>query len=282
MVQLEKKLTNASSNDVVAPITDQDTVQVADEAPPGDAGQRVRHGQPSNLEGCYVGTGTSTALPTEDEKSRAAESDLQEVIQQSEHEALQQEQADIAQAILESIREDPDGIVLRLTHHDAKIREALMTAEVLASCRSRVTEAGCELSPAWGNGALFLLPFREEAKFQELQLQAIMLEHLKPYNIVALREDERLIKEALADVPRRRRPHCKHEGSGSAGSTNAIGQLSGACDNTSGGTSSLESENLPSSAELWSDIKIEIERTFYTAKAAYASSASSICNSAPW
>merc|ERR1712217_248793 len=83
----------------------------------------------------------------------------------------------------------------------------------------RVTEAGCELLPAWGNGALFLLPFRDQSKYQELQLQGMKLEDLKPYNIVAARDDEDLVKQALVQVPRRRRPQCKREGAGSVGST---------------------------------------------------------------
>lgn len=89
-------------------------------------------------------------------------------------------------------------------------------AGALDGCRRRVQDAGCELSPEWGNGALFLLPFRDQSKYQELLIQGMRLEYLKPYNIVALRDDEDLVKQALAQVPRRRRPQCKHEAAGSA------------------------------------------------------------------
>lgn len=226
--------------------------------------------------------GTSTAPIATSQKAEAVEPALQEALQQSEHEALEQEQADVAQAILESIREAPVGVVLRLTHHDEEVRRTLMTTTVLSKCRSRVTDVGCDLSPAWGNGAMFLIPFLDESKFQELQLQGIGLENLKPYNIVALRDDEDLIVRALAQVPRRRRPRCKHEvsdifdrpeGSGSAGSTSLLPTASEAMLAETG-------ESSDSAPEGHAAVEIVVERTFFTVKQAHASSAS--CRSAPW
>lgn len=246
-----------------------DSVQAMHRGPSGDIGLLVSDGQSSGedrADDIY----TSAALLTDIQKGEAIDSDLKVAIQQSEKEALQQEQADVAQAIFESTLQSNGGIVLRLTHHDQEVRESLMTAEVLDDCRRRVTEAGCELSPEWGNGALFLLPFREPSKFQELQLQGIRLEDLKPYNIVALRGDEDLVKQALAQVPRRRRPQCKREAASSACSTTIPVPEAG---------------TVPDPApDFLSDITVVIEHTFYTfytVKGAQESSNSSVCRSAP-
>eukprot|EP00746_Dinoflagellata_sp_MGD_P060766 gnl/MRDRNA2_/MRDRNA2_257572_c0_seq1.p1 gnl/MRDRNA2_/MRDRNA2_257572_c0~~gnl/MRDRNA2_/MRDRNA2_257572_c0_seq1.p1 ORF type:complete len:150 (+),score=31.12 gnl/MRDRNA2_/MRDRNA2_257572_c0_seq1:1-450(+) len=149
-----------------------------------------------------------------------------------------------------------------------------MTADVLDACRNRVTEVGCELSPEWGNGALFLLPFCDQSKFQDLQLQGIRLEDLKPYNIVALRDDEELIKQALSQVPRRRRPQCKHEGSGPASSTGTCGKPSDAMPD--------RDKCSDSAPDFVSDIKVKIVNTFYTVEDSHASNSSSKCPSAPW
>jgi len=188
---------------------------------------------------------------------------------------LQKEQADLAQAIFDSKFEPPNAGVFRLTrgHDDPEVRKALMTAEALGDCRMRVAEAGCELYPAWGNGALFLLPFREQSK--ELQLQGIRLEDLKPYNIVAFLDDEVRVNEALAQVPRRRRPQCKHEGAGSASSSAiSASTIPGA---SSGEILETGMESDPAT-ELLSDIRIEIVRTFVTV---VTSGESGSCHSAP-
>jgi len=285
---LERKnlrLNLAHSDDLAAAASCDDGVHVMHHGSSGNSSTTplVSDGHPLEKENHLDVSDVSTTLLVDNQKADAVEPDLQAAIQQSEHEALQKEQADIAQAIFESVRVGSCGTLLRLTHHDQEIRETLMTTNILGTCRSRVTEVGCELSPEWGNGALFLLPFRERSKFQELQLQGIRLEDLKPYNIVALHDDEDLIVKALAQVPRRRRPRCKHEGSGSLckpGGSGSVGSPSIAC---------ASSETIPetgtwsdSAQEVLADIKIVTERTFitaFTAKEEHAAGAS--CHSAP-
>merc|ERR1712176_838671 len=131
-----------------------------------------------------------------------------------------------------------------------------MTADALDDCRRRVLEARCELSPEWGNGALFLLPFRDQSKYQELQIQGMKLEDLKPYNIVASRDDEDLVKQALAHVPRRRRPQCKREGAGSAGSSTISASIIPGKPSREMSDTGMVSDSAP---EFLSDIRVEIE-----------------------
>jgi hypothetical protein len=267
--QQNSTLTSASIVGDVTSVTHEACVQDFDEE------SFVNEEQPSLMEEQHDSLSKPDANCSQD--NEAAELALQEAIQQSERTALEEYSSDLARAMFDSMLENPDGIILRVTRHDAEIRDSLMTSEVLDECRSRVKEAGCELSPDWGNGALFLIPFQDQSKFEELQLQDVRLENLKPYHIVALRDDEELVKQALNQMPRRRRPQCKRESSGSTCNDNAPQEPS---KQTSKGGKLAD----PASG-LLSDIKVEIERTFYTfytVKEVQASSDSSICRSAPF
>jgi len=107
------------------------------------------------------------------------------------------------------------------------------------------------------------------------------LEDLKPYNIVALRDDEDLVKQALAQVPRRRRPQCKREAAGSAGSSTINASTVPGKPSSEMLDTGMVSDSAP---EFLSDIRVEIERTFYAFRDAQASDASGdsrACQSAP-
>jgi len=125
--------------------------------------------------------------------------------QTSKAEALQQENADVSHAILQSKMESPCGVecvVLHLTHHTESIRADLAGSPLLAECCARVSEAGCQVMPEWAHGALFFAPCTEEG-VEELGIE------LKPHHVIALAIDMALIREALSQFPRRRRPQCK-------------------------------------------------------------------------
>ena len=58
--------------------------------------------------------------------------------------------------------------------------------------------------PAWSNGAVLLVPLTEK------QVQEAGLE-LKAHHVVALSADRTLVEEAMASLPKRRRPKVKAE-----------------------------------------------------------------------
>jgi len=134
--------------------------------------------------------------------------DLDEVeLRRSEQEDLQKEQRDLQEALLRSKADtwSADGVVLsRLTFHSPEITSFLLDTQALAGCRSRVDAAGCEVHPIWANGALLLVP-ATEAHIAEAGIR------LQAHNILMLATDVELIKQTLAQLPRRKRPQLKPE-----------------------------------------------------------------------
>jgi len=131
----------------------------------------------------------------------------QEDLQKSEEEDLQMEQQALQEALLRSKADawSADGIILsRLTFHSPSVTSFLLESNDLAICRSRVESAGCSMQPAWANGALLLVPVTEQ-QIMEADI------YLQAHNILMLASDEQLVKEALAELSRRKRPGLKPE-----------------------------------------------------------------------
>ena len=104
----------------------------------------------------------------------------------SEVENLQREQGELQEALLRSKADawSTDGVVLsRLTFHTPEVTSFLRDTEALSSCRSRVEVAGCEMRPAWANGALLLVP-TTDAEIAEAGIE------LKAHNIFMLAAEE--------------------------------------------------------------------------------------------
>jgi len=80
-------------------------------------------------------------------------------------------------------------------------------SELLSNCRRRVLEAGCEISPLWASGAKLLVPLTE-SQVEELEQSGI---ELMDSHVVALREDEEVIRQALKSVRNKDRPRLSLE-----------------------------------------------------------------------
>lgn len=105
-----------------------------------------------------------------------------------------------------------DGVILsRLTFHNPDVVSFLLEADALAGCRLRVESAGCDVRPAWANGALLLVPATED-QINEAGIQ------LKAHNILMLTSDVQVVEHTLAQLPRRKRPQLKpeHQADGNA------------------------------------------------------------------
>ena len=80
---------------------------------------------------------------------------------------------------------------------------ALMQSPLLAQCRGRVVEAGCEVMPAWANGAKLFVPFLPE----QLAESDIDTEELNAHHILALHREAELVKEVLLGIhPKKAQP----------------------------------------------------------------------------
>jgi len=137
------------------------------------------------------------------------EEEMTRAMSLSEQEALQLESADISAAVMRSKVEahamsQDDVVIFRLTRCCREATAALLNSSALEECRCRVTEAGCELLPAWAGGAKLLVPLTSQQILESgLDLQ--------PYHILALRSDESLIRRALFEVKKKQRPKLKAE-----------------------------------------------------------------------
>lgn len=132
---------------------------------------------------------------------------LQQALRRSEEEDLQREGRDVQEALLRSKADAWSAIgvtLLRLTFHSPDITALLLGSCALADCRARVESAGCEVRPAWANGALLFIPVTED-QTAEADLQ------LKSHNILMLTSDVQHVQQALAQLPRRKRPQLKPE-----------------------------------------------------------------------
>lgn len=98
--------------------------------------------------------------------------------------------------------------VMRLTKHTPNTMKHLASSCHLASARSCVESAGCQVLPEWANGALLLVPLTPE------QLAEADDFCPRPHHIVVLDQDVENICEALRELPRTRkecRPKVKPE-----------------------------------------------------------------------
>lgn len=158
-------------------------------------------------------------LELEDEEVNEDKVKLDEALQQSELEALHQEQEQLHEVILRSKADGPqpissdDVVIFRLTRFSKQIQDVLRSSPCLANCRQRVEASGCEVVPVFSDSTFFV-PITEE-QYKELQLT------LQPHHIVAWRGDQAAIVEALRAVPASKRPkmrfdHRAHEVEGVA------------------------------------------------------------------
>lgn len=118
---------------------------------------------------------------------------------------LQEEQADLQKALLESKADNPafsadDVVIFRLTRYSADIEAALCTSTELTE---RVKDAGCQVRPDFSEG-IFLVPVTAD-QYQELGLK--LLKH----HVLALRSDREAIAESLRPVPKTKRPRLHYE-----------------------------------------------------------------------
>merc|ERR1719336_3037491 len=121
------------------------------------------------------------------------ELEMKEALLQSEEEDLQRETRDLHEALLRSKADawSADGVVLsRLSFHTPDIASSLLNSDALTTCLARVTTAGCEVHPAWANGALLLVPVTEE-QITEAGIQ------LRAHNIMMLNSDVQLVEQTL-------------------------------------------------------------------------------------
>jgi len=95
-------------------------------------------------------------------------------------------------------------ILAQLTFAIPDLALLLVHSNNLASCHSRVRIAGCEVRPAWANGASLLIPVTQE-QIAEAGIQ------LKAYNILMFTSDVQLVEQALRQLPRHKQPKLKLE-----------------------------------------------------------------------
>eukprot|EP00929_Paragymnodinium_shiwhaense_P098651 TRINITY_DN60134_c0_g1_i1.p1 TRINITY_DN60134_c0_g1~~TRINITY_DN60134_c0_g1_i1.p1 ORF type:complete len:585 (+),score=58.51 TRINITY_DN60134_c0_g1_i1:136-1890(+) len=155
--------------------------------------------EPHALAGHPVGT-TSSPISSCQEAVTAWAVPAAENEKPSESQAAEQMNGDIAEALMRSRQDCYDCVLLRLTSHSPEFMNALCADELLASCIERVEEAGCQMSPAWANGALFLVPMTQ-SQLEDMRLQ--------PYHIVARACDMSRIEKVLQAFPKRQRPRVK-------------------------------------------------------------------------
>jgi len=150
------------------------------------------------------------------QRAFAAEQSQQSPVEDDSH--IQKEPQDddtLLQTIQLSRFEQPavlsgDNVVLfRLTRHarSSQVISIFHESELLSNCRSRVTEAGCEISPLWASGAKLLVPLTE-SQVEELEQSGI---ELMDSHVVALREDKEVIRQALKSVRKKDRPRLSLE-----------------------------------------------------------------------
>ena len=69
----------------------------------------------------------------------------------------------------------------------------------LEAVRAQVEDAVCDILPDWANGAIIFAPLTEQqAEEADVELRA--------HHIVVAQQNQKLVEEALAKVPKRSRP----------------------------------------------------------------------------
>jgi len=147
------------------------------------------------------------------EASSKEEGDLSEALRASTDEAVTAYNADLAKTLsLSKIDRgglsDDSIVVLRLSCRTIEVEQKLLDSVDLLDIRKRVVEAGCELIPEWGCGAIFLVPLT-----QDMIIEA-NIDELRAHHVLALEDDVDRIRGALAEIPKRRRPKVKSIGGG--------------------------------------------------------------------
>lgn len=250
-----KSTISASSRDVVSHPA---------EAQNGTAGRQADTVAASRQEDAAVVRKEDAAV------GRTEDAELEHALEQSNEDAVTQECAHIAEALLCSRQDTPadDAVVLRLSTRTAEIITALLESPALEPALQRVQQAGCEVSPPWANGALLLMPLTFEM-VTEVGLQ------LRAHHIISLRCDVGLIKNALAIIPRRRRAKLWEEDLHRNGSTaTSLAAASSSWGGGDQGTAEAE-EELGESF----DVELVEESTFLTIRRVSASP--SVVTSAP-
>jgi len=200
-----------------------------------------------------------------------------EAIERSLAEAVDQENSDLAKAMVRSKAEAPaissgDGVVMLRLDRRARaveVASALLEAPALAMCRARVVEAGCELQPDWAGGAWLLLPMTKEI-YEEIGLQTCSV------HLLMLSQDEAAVRQALKTVPKKKRPQLRtvmlREDLMSTLESPAgpPEEMDGTPDHGDDGCENLGSANSQRTAAPEDDsdapLKIVVERTFLTVK----------------
>lgn len=130
---------------------------------------------------------------------------LREALQVSEQEAINQENADLSNALIQSkdasLQHADEIVLLSLSRRSQMVVDSILNSSELADMRTRVEDAGCELTPEWADGAILLVPCTCSQEVEHMQLKA--------HHIVAFGKDVERIREAVRRLPRRRRPFVK-------------------------------------------------------------------------
>jgi hypothetical protein len=122
-------------------------------------------------------------------------------------ETIEEYSAQVQEAVLRSKVEASRGLdvlLLSLSGHTPDVKKRILESPDLAEARTRVAEESCQLAPEWANGALLLVPLR-----QDQALEARM--ELRPHHVVILQRDRQAIESTLMGLPKRRRPRIKSD-----------------------------------------------------------------------
>jgi len=184
----------------------------------------------------------------------------------SEEETLQQENAQIAAAILRSRIEAPslnadNVVILRLSRHSQQVTETFLKAPELEGCRMRLRESGCEMSPSWANGAKLLVPLTEdqldEARFDDAPVA------LKCHHVIVLQFEVELVRAALSTIPKRERPNLRTDSNVTQTGTNLEEDVEcGRCSGMHGVPDVIAEESVACEGAM--DVEIVVEATFLT------------------
>ena len=115
---------------------------------------------------------------------------MEVAIRESVAEATAQEGADVREALLHSKIDAVQRqllVVLRLKKRNTCVLDALLKDHALQALRAQIEDAGCEILPDWGKGAVLLAPLTEE---QVLEAEV----KLRPHHIVVAQHDEARVK----------------------------------------------------------------------------------------
>lgn len=196
-------------------------------------------------------------------------------LQQSESEALQQEQQHVHKAFLRSKHDITPGnaTLFRLAFHKPQVTAFILNFPALAGCRSRVESAGCSVQPTWANGALVLLPASQE---QVEEAGIVLMAH----NILMLDSDKVLLEDCLAQLSRRKRPQLKLQQYPGGTHANSKTEPISVAASEHGSEASHEANILP--GDWIQDAGLIVERTFLSFPVdREISDASTIVHSAP-